>query len=117
VIALICQWVGIFLIFGGTFFFITATIGIIRMPDAYNRGHVAGKGDSPGFLLCLLGAWIYWMTINPYESLKILIIMLFMLFANPIAIHAILRLCHRTGVAPCEGTTEHDITASGKQEA
>ena len=96
--------VGSVLIFIGAFFFIAATVGVIRMPDPYNRGHVAGKGDSPGFLLCLFGIWIYWMTISPSESLKVLVIMLFMLIANPIAIHSILRLSFRQGIKFCDDT-------------
>ena len=92
-------------IFAGAFFFIAATVGVIRMPDPYNRGHVAGKGDSPGFILCLLGIWFYWLTISPAESLKILVILLFMLFANPISIHSILRLCFRQKIEMYPGTT------------
>jgi multicomponent Na+:H+ antiporter subunit G len=94
-------------IIGGVFFFICATIGVIRMPDPYNRAHAAGKGDSPGFLLSLFGVWLYWLTINPVESLKILVILLFMLLANPIAVHVILRFCYKTN-APCiKETTFH----------
>jgi multicomponent Na+:H+ antiporter subunit G len=100
----LAHFVAVVLIFSGAFFFIAATVGVIRMPDPYNRGHVAGKGDSPGFLLCLLGIWIYWLTISPAESLKILLIMLFMLFANPIVGHSILRLCYRMGIKFCSGT-------------
>ncbi|MCL6582468.1 MAG: monovalent cation/H(+) antiporter subunit G [bacterium] len=94
-------------IIAGVFFFIAATVGIIRMPDPYNRAHAAGKGDSPGFLLSLTGVWLYWLTINPAESFKILLIILFMLFANPIAVHAILRFCYRTGVPWVKETTVH----------
>ncbi len=90
---------GIFVL-GGIFFFVCATVGVIRMPDPYNRAHTAGKGDSPGFLLSLLGVWFYWLTINPIESMKIIVILLFMLMANPIAVHAILRFCYKTK-APC----------------
>ena len=100
----LARLAGVILIFAGAFFFVAATVGVIRMPDAYNRGHVAGKGDSPGFILCLFGIWLYWVTINPAESLKILLIILFMLFANPIAIHSILRLCYRQGAESCPGT-------------
>jgi len=57
-----------------------------------------------GFLLSLLGVWLYWLTINPIESLKILVIIAFMFFANPLAIHSILRLCYRTGIPFCAGT-------------
>ena len=99
------RLVGVILIFVGVLFFIAATVGLIRMPDPYNRGHVASKGDSPGFLLCLLGVWFYWVTVNPSESLKILLIIAFMLFANPIAIHSILRLCYKQGIKFCSGTT------------
>jgi multicomponent Na+:H+ antiporter subunit G len=95
---------GIILLLSGVFFFIAATFGILRMPDPYNRGHVASKADSPGFILCLLGSWLYWVTINPLQSFKILLIIVFMLFANPIAIHSILRLCFRTGITPHPST-------------
>ena len=102
------RFIGVLLMFAGAFFFIAATVGVIRMPDAYNRGHVAGKGDSPGFILCLLGIWCYWLTISPMESLKVLIIMVFMLFANPISIHAILRLCFKQGAECAPGTTREE---------
>lgn len=100
----ILRFLGVIMVFAGAFFFIAATVGVIRMPDPYNRGHVAGKGDSPGFLLSLFGIWLYWLTISPIESLKILVIMLFMLFANPIAVHATLRLCYRQKIPFVEGT-------------
>jgi multicomponent Na+:H+ antiporter subunit G len=113
---------GTILLLAGSFFFIAATVGVLRTPDPYNRGHVAGKGDSPGFLLCLGGVWLYWLTINPLQSLKILVIIAFMLFANPIAIHSILRLCFRTGIAPhpstkiIKGPITPDTSVGGKEE-
>ena len=99
----------------GIFFFICATIGIIRMPDPYNRAHTAGKGDSPGFLFCLLGIWLYWLTINPWQSLKIVVILIFMLMANPIAIHNILRFCYKTKIPPVSGTTFNGIDFKKKK--
>lgn len=103
---------GIFIL-GGVFFFICATVGVIRMPDSYNRGHTAGKGDSPGFLLSLIGIWLYWLTINPIESIKILVILIFMLLANPLAIHAILRFCYKTKTPWIEKTTFHLLKDKG----
>ncbi len=105
---------GIFII-GGLFFFIAATVGVIRMPDPYNRAHTAGKGDSPGFLLSLFGVWFYWLTINPVESLKILVIIIFMLFANPIAVHSILRFCFKTKTQWVEETTFHVLDQDKKK--
>ena len=103
---------GIFIL-GGVFFFVCATVGVIRMPDSYNRGHTAGKGDSPGFLLSLIGIWLYWLTINPIESIKIIIILIFMLLANPLAIHAILRFCYKTKTPWIEKTTFHLLKDKG----
>ncbi|MFH1288188.1 MAG: monovalent cation/H(+) antiporter subunit G [bacterium] len=109
-----CQILASILIFSGLFFFITATVGVIRMPDLYNRGHVSGKGDSPGFLLALSGVWLYWLTINPIQSLKILLILFFMLFTNPIVIHAILRVSFRKNMPFVEGTTEQYLEKDKK---
>ncbi|MFH0925592.1 MAG: monovalent cation/H(+) antiporter subunit G [bacterium] len=101
----LCQIVAALFVSGGVFFFITTTIGILRMPDPYNRGHAAGKGDSPALILCLVGCWLYWLTVNWIESIKIILIVIFMLFANPIAIHSILRVCYKTKRKPVNGTT------------
>ena len=94
-------------ILGGVFFFVCATVGVIRMPDPYNRAHTAGKGDSPALLLSLLGVWFYWITINPFESIKILVILVFMLLANPIAVHAILLFCYKAKIPWIKNTTFH----------
>ena len=104
-----CQILASILIFSGLFFFITATVGVIRMPDLYNRGHVAGKGDSPGFFLTLLGIWLYYLTINPIQSLKIMLILFFMFYSHPIVIHAILRVSFIKKIPFVKGTTEQYI--------
>ncbi|MEW6087606.1 MAG: monovalent cation/H(+) antiporter subunit G [bacterium] len=111
-----CRILASILIFSGLFFFITATIGVIRMPDLYNRGHVSGKGDSPGFLLTLSGVWLYWITINPIQSLKILLILFFMLFSNPIVIHAILRVSFYKKMPFTDGTTESYLSEKKEKE-
>ena len=103
---------GIFIL-GGVFFFVCATVGVIRMPDSYNRAHTSGKGDSPGLLLSLLGVWLYWLTINPLESIKILVILVFMLLANPIVVHAILRFCYKTRIPWTKDTTFHLLKKTG----
>jgi len=103
---------GIFIL-GGVFFFVCATVGVIRMPDSYNRAHTSGKGDSPGLLLSLLGVWLYWLTINPLESIKILVILVFMLLANPIVVHAILRFCYKTRIPWTKDTTFHLLKDTG----
>ncbi len=100
----VVRIISLFLILIGVFFFFAATVGILRMPDQYTRGHTGGKADSPGFLFSMVGIWLYWVTINFNQSLKILLIVVFMLIVNPIVIHSILRYCFRTNQRPMEGT-------------
>ncbi|MBW1999006.1 MAG: monovalent cation/H(+) antiporter subunit G [Deltaproteobacteria bacterium] len=79
---------GIFIL-GGFFFFTTATIGLLRLPDFYTRLHATGKGDTLAVLYCLIGLAIH----NGLDltSVKIIFIAVFMFLAQPTATHAISR--------------------------
>ena len=79
----------VILMLGGAFFLTVSCIGLIRLPDFYSRTHAVGKSETLGTMLLLVGLAIYngWSV----TSLKILIISLFVLIANPSAIHAISR--------------------------
>ena len=84
----------IIFILAGTFFFATATLGLLRFPDFYTRMHATGKGDTLGAFLSLIGLALY----NLHDgmsfdsllvSIKIMFIAIFMFVANPTATHAI----------------------------
>lgn len=90
----ILEVIAIVFILIGVFFFFTATVGLIRMPDYYCRMQTTGKGDTLGALLCLMGLAIYnldaGMTLsNILVSIKIMFIGIFIFIANPTATHAI----------------------------
>jgi|AntAceMinimDraft_8_1070364.scaffolds.fasta_scaffold92958_3 multicomponent Na+:H+ antiporter subunit G len=92
---------------GGTFFFITATVGILRFPDFFTRLHATGKGDTLAVLLCLIGLAIY--EGFSLTALKIVFIAVFMALAQPTATHAISRAALRGGVQPwMKGEKEND---------
>jgi multicomponent Na+:H+ antiporter subunit G len=92
------QLLAILLICAGTFFFTTATLGLLRFPDFYSRMHATGKGDTLGILLSLAGLALYCgFSLN---SLKILIIAAFVLITSPTATHAILRAAFDSDIAP-----------------
>ncbi len=88
----------IILMLGGVFFLTVSCIGLIRLPDFYSRTHAVGKSETLGAMLLLTGLAVYngWSV----SSLKILIIVLFMLIANPSATHAISRAALRAGLEP-----------------
>ncbi len=83
-------------LFGGTFFCVTAVIGVLRFPDLYTRLHAATKGVTAGSLLLLSGVAVL-EGLGPVVA-KIFLIGLFFIATNPIATHAIARAACRERV-------------------
>ena len=100
-------------ILGGLFFFITATLGLLRLPDFYARLHATGKGDTLAVLLSLISLAVYHGF--SLTSAKIVFIAVFMFLAQPTATHAISGAAFRCGVRPwtCE---PKEIPAGGGGE-
>jgi multicomponent Na+:H+ antiporter subunit G len=83
---------------GGFFFFLAATVGLLRFPDFFCRLHSTGKGDTLAVLLSLIGLSIY--EGFSFNTLKILFIAVFMFLAQPTSTHAISRAALRCGLEP-----------------
>jgi multicomponent Na+:H+ antiporter subunit G len=89
---------------GGLFFFTGGAVGILRFPDFYSRLHPAGKLDTLGLLLCLIGLALF--NLHHFSlgavltSLKIILIVVFVFLASPTATHAIVDAGIRAGLAP-----------------
>jgi multicomponent Na+:H+ antiporter subunit G len=98
----VVKIISIVLIITGCFFFATGTIGLIRFPDFYSRMHATGKGDTLAVLISLIGLSIYHAFYHGaiLDSIKIVVIAVFMFLANPTATHAISRAAFRCGVKP-----------------
>jgi multicomponent Na+:H+ antiporter subunit G len=92
------------LLFSGLFFLTAGAIGILRFPDFYSRLHPAGKLDTLGTLLALLGLALFNLHHFSFggllTSLKIMLIMLFVFIASPTATHAIVDAGVRAGLSP-----------------
>jgi multicomponent Na+:H+ antiporter subunit G len=92
-------------IVAGTFFFFTGVVGILRFPDFYSRMHATGKGDTLGTVLMLVGMALYnlnggFSLANILVSIKLVLIGVFWLMANPTATHALLRAAFDSGLMP-----------------
>jgi len=81
------------LVCAGVFFLLTGAIGLIRFPDFYTRMHAAGKCDTLGSLLVLIGLASHQGL--DLASVKLVVIALFIFFTSPTATHAIARAAHR----------------------
>lgn len=97
--------IAIILILTGVFFFATATIGLLRLPDFYCRMQATGKGDTLGAFLSLAGMALYNLDQGLslaaiLVSIKIMFIAIFIVIANPTATHAITKAGIDCGVEP-----------------
>jgi multicomponent Na+:H+ antiporter subunit G len=91
-------------LFAGAFFVLVASIGVVRFPDFYSRTHAAGKGDTLGIALVLIGLAIYeGGTLN---TAKLVLIAIFIGIANPTATHAIARAAYKLGLKPYLGRSK-----------
>lgn len=70
-----------FLLLGSTFFFLTGTVGLLRLPDVFTRMHATTKCDTMGAGLALLALMIFHgLTL---VSLKLLILLIFIWLTGP----------------------------------
>lgn len=74
----------------GSLFILFAAIGLLRMPDIYNRIQAGTKATTLGSILTLLGIGL----IHPAWLLKILLLMVFVLISNPVSSHVLGRAAH-----------------------
>ena len=83
---------GLFLV-AGTSFLLLGSLGLVRMPDIYNRIQAGTKATTLGTLLTLLGVAFF----QPAWSLKLLLIGIFLIFTNPLSSQILARAAHRSG--------------------
>ncbi|RLC27044.1 MAG: hypothetical protein DRH21_00370 [Deltaproteobacteria bacterium] len=98
----IVKIISIVFILTGCFLFTTGTIGLLRFPDFYSRMHATGKGDTLAVLICLIGLALYHGFHHGaiLDSIKLVVVAVFIFLANPTATHAISRAAFRCGVKP-----------------
>ena len=98
------NWIVIFLLISGVFFFAIGTIGILRLPDFYSRLHAAGKCDTLGVTLLVSAIALYNLHTpsfgNVLVSWKIFAIVFFIFMAGPTATHAMTKAAMIVGVEP-----------------
>ena len=84
----------------GVVFLFLGSLGVLRLPDVYNRVQAGTKSTTLGAFLTIIGVGI----MQPEWFWKTLIIALFVLLANPISSHALGRASLKSGVRLCDKT-------------
>ncbi len=99
-IALISDIIGNLLLITGSLFLFSAGLGVLRMPDTYNRIQTGTKATTLGTITVLIGLAF----LHPAWTLKLIIIIFFVMLTNPVSSHALARASHTIGIHETETT-------------
>jgi multicomponent Na+:H+ antiporter subunit G len=106
----VAELIGGILILLGAVLHFSAGLGLLRMPDPYTRMQAATKAPTLGNMLVLGGLAFY----HPGWTLKLLILIYFVLMTNPVSSHALARTAYRIGIAM---TPQSKVRAQPRSEA
>ena len=82
----------------GLFFLAVAALGMLRLPDAYTRSHALGLTDTLGSSFVLIGLALHQgFTLT---AGRVGVILVLLLFLNPVISHATIRAALRVGLKP-----------------
>ena len=107
------ELIGAIIALIGSLFIFLGAVGILRMPDVYNRMQAGTKATTLGSILTLAG-----IAIGHIEcgcGLKIVALILFIVFTNPVSSNALARAAHFAGIKLTDKTVI-DILADDEVE-
>ena len=82
--------IGAFTSLIGALFFLLSGVGLIRMPDAFNRLQVGTKSTTLGSILFLIGIGLQ----KPDYLGRTIILVVFIVLTNPVSSNALARAAH-----------------------
>jgi multicomponent Na+:H+ antiporter subunit G len=89
IVALVCFGIG-------ALFNLLGCLGLLRLPDVYNRLQAATKCVTFGILFIMVGVLLW--SGPTAMGIKAILCLVFILITSPTAAHAIARGAHRSGV-------------------
>ncbi|MEA2104525.1 MAG: monovalent cation/H(+) antiporter subunit G [Candidatus Cloacimonadota bacterium] len=95
----------------GSLFLFLGALGILRMPDVYNRMQAGTKATTLGSILFLIGISVGNHACGCFG--KIFIIILFVIFTNPVSSNALARAAHFSGVKLTKRSVKDDLKDDG----
>lgn len=96
------EGLGIIVIVIGVLFNIFGCIGLLRLPDVYNRLQSATKCVTVGTCFIVAGSLIVLGSVP--GAVKGVICIAFILITSPTAAHALARAAYRSGIKPWRGS-------------
>ncbi len=94
--ASVAAWLVVALLAVGSFFLTVGTVGLLRLPDVYNRLHATSKATTLGAASIFLAGFVYY---GPQTAgMTSLVGIVFLFLTAPTGAHMISRAAHRLGV-------------------
>ena len=93
---------GLIFIIIGLAFDLFGCLGLVRLPDVYNRLQAATKCVTMGTCSILFGSFL--IVGFTAAGMKALLCIVFLMLTAPVAAHAIARGAHRSGIPLCPGS-------------
>ena len=92
----IMELIGQIFLLMGAFSLMTAAVGLLRMPDVYNRVQTGTKASTLGAIMSFVGvafmSFEHWTEINWVG--RLLVLVLFILLTNPVSSHVLMRAAY-----------------------
>lgn len=111
------EWIVAILVLFGTAMSLISSLGLLRLPDVYNRAHASTKSATLGILSILLGGFIYFLFTHGVSSIRLLLGIVFVFFTAPLAGHLIIRSAHRYGSPLAPISVQDDLKKLHSKEA
>jgi len=105
------SYLGYGLITVGVIFYLLGALGVLRMPDVWNRLQAGTKATTLGSFATIIGVGL----VKPEWFLKTLVLVVLIALTNPIGSSAIARAAYVSGTQPCPNASVDQI-ASGDEE-
>ncbi len=107
----IIQLIGAIVLLGGAFSLLVSAIGLLRMPDVYNRVQVGTKASTFGTALSFIGIALLkydmWFTNENWLG-RTIILVVFIMLTNPVSSHVLMRAAYFMKV-PLSKLTKFDM--------
>ena len=110
-VAVISDILGNLLLLTGSLFLFSAGLGVLRMPDTYNRIQTGTKATTLGTILILVGLAF----LHPAWTLKLIILIFFVMLTNPVSSHALARAAHAIGTHETSKTVIDQLASAQAQ--
>ncbi len=104
----IADYIAGTLIVVGALFALTASIGLLRLPDVYTRMHAASKAGTLGSCLMLIALAVH--TGELATALRAVAGVVFFLLTAPIAAHLLAKAAYSAGYRMWQGSVNDDMS-------